>query len=434
MSMSEELSAKECKQLKYNPEKKKLNYLRDGKSLYLEVLPNGRKVWRLEFWLDKKSRITFPIDYGKKGSGLKAVRKWARKQRKIVGKGHNPTIYARQKEAQKLEKKRNKEAKKLAKKERTFDAVADAWLKHHEERWSSGYYRQAESVVRRVLRPTFGEKAITDIKTKEILSAVESYQAQGKNYSAKKALELTSQIYRYAETQQLGVKFDPTYSLRGSEGLKPTKSTNQPHLTNPEEVGELLKKIDGYNPRHFAASYCLRILPYVFTRPSELRLARWREFDFENARWDVPEERMKGRRPHVVPLATQVVVLLEELATYSHHSTDSLLFPSPRNQQQPITDATLSKALRSSLGYEGRQVPHGFRHTASTLLNETQLFSIDAIEMQQAHGDRNSVRGIYNKAQFLPERRKMMQFYAEYLDGLKSGKPVNVVSLKSNQK
>ena len=456
--MFHELTANECKALKYNSDCQKDNYLRDGKGLYLEALPKrfskkgkiiARKVWRYEFWIDgKKSRITFRLDFGtKKDDGtLKKARKWAKKQRKLVKKGINPTLHAKQKQARKLE-----EARELAKNQSTFNTVADEWLALHKDDWSPRHYKKAEGIVRRVIREhrfelpdeskvELGTQPINTITSDEILDAVEKPQEEGKHETAHKALEFASQIFKRAVARKL-ISYNPTYDLLGKGnqgGLKRKKqSTKLPHLTDPEEIGELLKKIDGYNPRHFSVSYCLKILPYVFTRPGELRQATWKEFDFDNARWDIPEERMKARRPHVVPLASQVVTLLEELAAYSHNSADSLLFPSPTKPRQPIADATLSKALKS-LGYTGRHVPHGFRHMASTLLNDQridnqQLFIPNAIEFQLSHVDKDRIRATYNNGDYLKDRIPMMQWYADYLDGLKSGKPVNIVEFKSNQ-
>ena len=420
------LTAKQCEQLKYNPKNKKLNYLRDGQGLYLEALPNGRKVWNFEFRLtdennkSRKSRIRLPHDFGTDGGSVIDARAWREEQRKIVQAGINPTLHAKQEKARRQAKQKN-----------TFDAVADEWLAHHKDRWSERHYKKAEGIVKRVLRVPLGDRVISEILAAEILAAVQVPESEDKRETAHKAMEFASQIFRRAIVRQL-VTYDPTYSLRGTEGLKPKQPKNRPHLTDPEEIGELLRKIDNYNARHFSVLYALKILPHVFTRPTELSAAPWREFDLKNAQWEIPAERMKARRPHVVPLSTQVITLLEELALHSHHSPNSLLFPSPSNNTKPISDGTLSKALRS-LGYAGRHVPHGFRHTANTSLNELQLFSPDAIELQQAHADKNTIRRTYNKAQYLPERRKMMQFWSEHIDGLKSGNPLNVVAIKGNK-
>lgn len=413
------LTATQCKKHKHDDAIKKLNYLRDGHGLYLEALPNGRKVWRFEFRIDgKKSRVTLPHDFGSEGGTLTKARAWREKQRELVRDGISP---AQQVRVDKITRKARNN---------TFGQVADEWLENHRPDWSPRHYQKAEGIVLRVLRPTLEHRHISEIDTAEVLAALEVPQEQGKRETAHKARLFASQIFRRAIVRQL-IASDPTYALTGKQGLKPVVNVQQPQLTNPEEVGELLRKIDGYQPNHFAVPHALKLIPYVFTRPGELRQARWKEFDLVNAMWEIPAERMKARKQLTVPLATQVLALLEEIALHSRYGADSLLFPSPTKPDTPITDSTMSKALRS-LGYQGKHVPHGFRHTASTLLNNQQLFSVDAIEVQLAHSDSNKIRGTYNKAQYLPERRKMMQYYADYLDGLKTRNPVNVVAFKSN--
>jgi len=373
----------------------------------------------------RKSRITLPFDFGIDGGSLIDARRWAEKQRELVLKGINPTLYAR-----------HEKARRVATQQHTFKAVTDEWLEHNKDSWSPRHYKKAEGIVRRVLRPTLGERLIGEIFSDEILAAVEVPQQQGKHETAHKALEFAKQIFNRASLRQL-IQNDPTYPLKSTKVLKPVHSKKQPHLKEPQEVAELLQKIRGYQARHFSVRFALRILPYLFTRPGELRQAKWGEFDLANAQWIVPAERMKMRKPHTVPLATQVIALLEELALHSRYDDDSLLFPSPTNQHKPISDATLSKALRT-MGYQDKHVPHGFRHTASTLLNAQRLngqpqFNRDAIECQLAHADQNRIRATYNQWEYMPDRIEMMQFYADLLDTLRSGNGNNVLAFKGNK-
>lgn len=413
------LTNKACQKLKYNLKEKKNNYLRDGQGLYLEALPTGRKVWRYEFRLDgKKSRITKPQDYGTLGGELSEARLWREEQRQLVKQGLNPSQRA-------LLAKANQAAIQ----QNTFKRVADEWLAHHKASWSPRHYQKAEGIVRRVLRPSLDNLAIGDVGTAEVLAAIRVPEKAGKFETAHKAREFMSQIAKRAIVLQL-IAVDPTYPIRGAEGLKPTQSKNRPHLSKPDEVAKLLRKIDGYEARNLSVTYALKILPLVFTRPSELRCATWGEFDLEGRRWDIPAARMKSGRDHVVPLARQVVALLKELALQTGQGSESLLFPSASDRSKPISDAALSKALRT-LGYAGLQVPHGFRHTASTLLSAQQKFSADAIEMQLSHGHKDRIRGVYNKWEYLPERAEMMEFWADYLTALKSGE---TASTKNKQK
>ncbi len=197
--------------------------------------------------------------------------------------------------------------------------------------------------------------------------------------------------------------------------MHPRKVTHRAAITDPKKVSQLLCEIDDYDG-YFPLVCALKLAPPVFTRPTDLRAAEWKEFDFEKAEWRIPAERMKMRETHIVPLSRQAVVILEELRKFS--GGDKFLFPSIRSSVRPISDATMLNALRR-MGYEKHEMSvHGFRSIASTLLNELG-YNSDWIERQLAHGERNEVRAAYNYAEYLPERRRMMQEWADYLDELK---------------
>ena len=197
--------------------------------------------------------------------------------------------------------------------------------------------------------------------------------------------------------------------------LHPRKVTHRATITDPKKVGQLLCEIDEYDG-YFPLVCALKLAPLVFTRPTELRAAKWKEFDLEKAEWRIPAERMKMRETHIVPLARQAIAILEDLRKFS--GGDKFLFPSIRSRVRPISDATMLNALRR-MGYEKHEMSvHGFRSIASTLLNELG-YNSDWIERQLAHGERNEVRAAYNYAEYLPERRRMMQEWADYLDELK---------------
>jgi integrase len=210
---------------------------------------------------------------------------------------------------------------------------------------------------------------------------------------------------------------DFTLDLKGA--FPPKKPERRAAITDPARLGDLLRSVEAY-PGAPAVRYALRILPYVFTRPGELRNALWEEVDFAESLWRIPAARMKMRNAHVVPLATQVRTMLDELREST--GWGPLLFPGPMVRVRPISDATMSAALRS-MGYGKEEVcPHGFRSTASTILNE-QGYPSDWIELQLAHRPANSVRAVYNRAEHLEDRRRMMQEWADYLDVLRSGRP-----------
>ncbi len=214
---------------------------------------------------------------------------------------------------------------------------------------------------------------------------------------------------------------DITLDLRGA--LAPVKKQNFAALTTPAAVGALLRAIDGYRGQP-ATEIALKLAPYLFVRPGELRGAEWAEFDLEAAEWRIPAARTKMRRAHIVPLARQVLALLAQLDTFT--GGGRLLFPTLQDPNRAMSDNTLNAVLRR-LGYTSEQhTAHGFRTTASTLLNE-QGFHPDLIELQLAHKERNETRATYNKSERLPERRTMMQLWATYLDALKEGARVSAI-------
>lgn len=222
---------------------------------------------------------------------------------------------------------------------------------------------------------------------------------------------------------------DPTGDLRGA--LKPPKTVNRSAITAPRRFGELLLAIDGYEGQGGTWA-ALRLAPLVFVRPGELRAAEWKEFTLEgeSPEWRIPAERMKMKEEHIVPLSRQAISILKELQTFTGRGR--FLFPSLRTSQRPISDNTLNAALRR-LGFsKDEMTAHGFRATASTLLNEAGV-APDLIELQLAHAERNKVRAAYNRAQRLAERRQMMQRWADYLDELRimASNP-NVVPLRRN--
>lgn len=240
-------------------------------------------------------------------------------------------------------------------------------------------------------------------------------EERGAIETAHRVRGICEQIYTYAMSLELTEKNIP-FNLRGT--LQKTQEKHLASITNAKELGELLRKIDQNKSNGIIIKTALKIMPYVFVRANELCRAEWQEIDFEKCLWTIPAERMKMRRVHKVPLAKQVMQLLQELHFYTGHS--KYIFHSPRGASRPITEEGLLAGLRS-LGYEkGKMTVHGFRHTASTLLHELK-YNSDYIEKQLAHEDKKSIRATYNHAEYLEERTKLMQEWANYLDGLKNG-------------
>jgi integrase len=265
--------------------------------------------------------------------------------------------------------------------------------------------------------PWVGSRPVSQITAPELLSCLRRIESRGALDTAHRAHQNCSQVFRYAIATGRAER-DPAADLRGA--LPPPAGGHFASTTEPSKIGALLRAIDGYEGT-FVARCALRLAPLVFVRPGELRMAEWAEFHLDDAEWRIPAERMKARVQHIVPLSTQAVSILRDLHPFS--GSGRFLFPSVRTPARPMSNNTLNAGLRR-LGYTtDDQTAHGFRSMASTLLNE-QGWNRDAIERQLAHGERDEVRAAYNYAQHLPERRKMMQAWADYLDGLRAGAAV----------
>jgi integrase len=379
----------------------------DAKGLYLEISPSGGKWWRLKYRVaGREKRLSLGV-YPE--INLRAARKKRDDARELIGRGVDPG------ERRKIDK-----ALRVEGTANSLEAVAREWYAKYSPGWASSH---SSKVLRRLERDVFpwsGSRPIAEIEPAEILATLRRVEGRGALETAHRALQNVSQVFRYAVATGRA-KSDPTRDLRGA--LPPADVRHHPTITEPKAIGALLRMIDGYagSPVTKAA---LRLAPLTFVRPGELRRAEWTEFDLDGAEWRIPAERMKMRAPHVVPLSSQAVAVLRDLAPLTGHGR--YVFPGARSSRRPMSENTVNAALRN-LGYTKEQMTgHGFRSMASTLLNE-QGWHRDAIERQLAHAERDEIRAAYNYAEHLPERRKMMQAWADYLQRLQAG--ATVVSL-----
>jgi integrase len=280
--------------------------------------------------------------------------------------------------------------------------------------WTEKHAGRMLARLERDVFPWLGSRPVNEINTPELLAVVRRIEKRGALDVAHRVLGYCGQIFRYAIATGRGER-DISADLRGA--LSPVRSKHHASITDVKAVGALLRAIDGYEG-HFITRCALRLAPLVFVRPGELRAAEWRELDLDTAEWRIPGSRMKMRAVHIIPLSQQAVAILRELHPLTGRG--KYVFPSLRSGERPMSENTVNAALRR-LGYDkGEMTGHGFRSMASTLLNE-QGWHHDAIERQLAHAERDAVRGAYNYAEHLPERRKMMQAWASYLDGLREG-------------
>lgn len=308
-----------------------------------------------------------------------------------------------------------KRAEKLACLEQgtnTFEAIGREWFSKNAPRWSKSHSDRSKRLLKKDLYPWLGSRPIAEIDAPELLRAIRRIESRGAVDTAHRALQYCGMVFRSAVATGRADR-DPSGDLRGA--LPPVNKKHRASITEPKAVGELLRAIDGYEG-HLVTRCALQLAPLVFVRPGELRNAEWSEIDSQNAEWRIPAEKMKMAAPHIVPLSRQAIEVLEEIKHLTGQGP--YVFPSVRSRQRPMSENTINATLRR-LGYTKEQMTgHGFRSMASTLLNE-QRWHHDAIERQLAHAERNGVRAAYNYAEHLPERRTMMQAWADYLDDLR---------------
>jgi integrase len=376
--------------------------LADERGLVLVVSPAGGKWWRLRYVFDGKEKMLSLGVYP--DISLKQARERRDDARKLLANNIDPGI--------------NRKAQKAAKEDsaaNSFEVVAREWLTKFAPAWAPTH---SDRIIRRFERdifPWLGLVPVANVKAKDILTVVQRIENRGALETAHRAMQNCGQVMRYAVATGRAER-DPSSDLKGA--LPPVKETHQAAITAPKEVAQLLRAIDDY--RGFFITKCaLRLAPLVFVRPGELRQAEWSEIDLERAEWNIPAARMKMREAHLVPLSTQSVTILSEL----HALTGSgrYLFPSARSNSRPMSDNAILGALRRMGFAKDEMSGHGFRAMARTILDEVLGVRPDYIEHQLAHAVRDPNGRAYNRTTHLPERRQMMQQWADYLDKLKAG-------------
>lgn len=298
--------------------------------------------------------------------------------------------------------------------ENSFQSIARAWWEH----WQDGKnLRHAVQVKRRMeadILPYLGARPIAVIEAPELVAMTKAIEKRGARDIAKRALETTGQVFRYAIAHGYA-KRNPASEIRPGDILKSTRKVNYARI-DAKELSELLRSIEIYQGTH-VTRLAMKLMALTFVRTSELIGAKWTEFDQEAVRWDIPAERMKMRTPHIVPLAKQALDVLDTLQTLTGQS--EWLFPGDRNAKKPMSNNTILKALER-MGYKGRMTGHGFRGLASTILHE-RGYAHEHIELQLAHAPRNAVSAAYNHALYLEPRARMMQEWADFLEHTQRG-------------
>jgi integrase len=374
----------------------------DEGGLFLIVKPSGGKLWRLKYrHLGKEQQLSLGVF---PDVSLKDARRRRDEARKLIADGVNPAF----------EKKRAAAAASLGA-ANTFKAVADELIAKREQEGLKEITTAKARWLLALLEPALGNRPIAEIEPYEILAVLKRIELAGRHETAKRLLAFSGRIFRYA-VATTRAKRNPAADLQGA--LVSPKVKHHAAIIDPIAVGALLRAIDGFDG-HPTTKWALQLAPHVFVRPGELRRAEWSEINLENAVWRIPGTRMKMNREHVVPLSTRAVAILKEAQQLT--GSGRLVFPSVRTPLRPMSENTLNAALRR-MGYGSDEMTsHGFRSTASTLLNESGKWTPDAIERALAHGDADTVRAAYHRGAHWQERVQMAQWWSDYLHDLREG-------------
>jgi len=376
--------------------------LRDEGNLYLLVKASGGKYWRFDYrYLDKRKTLalgTYP------DISLEA-REAHQAARKLLANGIDPSAYKQSVKQPKQQQAAN-----------SFELIAREWHTKQSATWGK---KHASIVLRRLeqdIFPWLGSQPIASITPPQLLKALRQIEQRGANETAHRIMQVCGQVFRYAVATGKA-ETDPTRDLRGA--LSPVKASHLSAITEPAKIPVLPRAIQTHQGT-FITRCAIQLLPHVFTRPGELRNMEWQEIDLDAALWSIPANKMKMQSDHLVPLSQQALAILKEIQPLTQHCSN-FVFHSLRTTQRPISGNTLTAALRRMDFASEEMTAHGFRAMARTNLDEILGFRIEVIEMQLAHTVRDANGRAYNRTQYLEERRRMMQSWADWLDGLRDG-------------
>ena len=367
--------------------KEKPYTMSDGKGLILETRPNGKKYWIIRYWVDGKEKRTSVGSYP--AVSLKEAREKNQAIRNSLASG-----------------------KPVGADSEAFADIVKEWLeKRVVPKFTEGHVRTINLRLKKYILPRLGAMRLNEITSGNILQLCRKIEESGNVETASRVKQIIGQVFRYAIATDR-IETDPTDALKGA--LQTRRERHHASIIEPDKIGVLIRQIEAYPSP--VVRCALKFSALTFCRPGEIRHAEWKEIDIEKAEWKIPAEKMKMKRPHIIPLSRQALGVLEDLRDYS--GNEKWLFPSSRKDGRPMSENTIRVALRA-MGYgNGDMTAQGFRSMASTNLNE-QGWPPDVIERQLAHVEGNSVRASYNYAEYLPQRREMMKAWADWLDGLK---------------
>jgi len=383
----------------------------DGGGLHLLINKKGAKYWRYNYRYNAKHKTLSLGVYP--DVSLKEARDLHYQAKKQLGEGIDPSLQRKIEKVTKQDQEKN-----------SFKAIALEWIEKQRPTLAKSTIKNIEGRLKNHIFDHIGNRVISDITAPELLALLRRIESTGHHETAHRVRNLCGKVFRYAIVTGRAER-DPSADLQGA--LIAVTTTNYPALTGPKEIGGLLRAIDDYSG-DYVTKCALRLAPLVFVRPSNLRRAEWKEIDFENKQWLIPAEKMKKKEDHIVPLCNQAIEIL--IAIKAVTDGERYIFPSVRTKTRPMSENTINASLRR-MGYTKEEMTgHGFRAMASTLLNE-QGFNVDWIEVQLAHKEQNKIRGAYNRAKYLPQRKTMMQQWANYLDTLRNGADVIPIGHKA---
>lgn len=404
------LTDKKCKTTKHNDKPQKLA---DSGGLYLLVHPNGSKYWQMKYRIHGVSKKTGEEKKLEKTLSfgtyplitLAEARDKRDNAKKLIKDGIDPAIAKEDAQRERIQNTKN-----------SFKAVAIEWHDKQKGRWSQ---KHADIVLHRLdsdIFPQIGHRPINDIEAPDLLEALRRVEKRGALDLASRCRQISGQVFRYG-IQTGKCKRDIAADLRGA---LETRKTQHFAALDTKEIPEFLHALERNDARLFARTRrAIRLSMLTFLRPSEIRKARWEEMDLETGEWIIPAERMKMKRPHIVPLAKQSTEILKEQELETVYINSPYVFPSLKDPRKPISDGTVNVALKR-MGFQGRMTAHGFRAMARTAIREKLGYEPDVIECQLAHKAAGALGEAYNRAQFLDQRKVMMQDWANYIDALAS--------------
>jgi len=375
----------------------------DGGGLYLEITPAGSKLWRLKYRFNAKEKLlafgTYP------DVSLAKARDRRDEARRQLADGIDPSAHRKSTKSMQAGLDAN-----------TFEVIGREWHAKVASTQAESTYTKRLRFLEQDVFPFIGKRPIAELAAPDLLAVIHRIEGRGAVEIARRVHNICGRIFRYAVGKGLATR-DPSRDIELKDILPPEDVKHHASVTEPKAAGELLRAIDGFIGS-FTTRCALRLAPLVFVRPGELRHAEWSEFDFDKSEWRIPAGKMKMKEQHIVPLSSQAVSILHEIQALT--DAGRYVFPGERTSKHPMSENTVNAALRR-MGYtKDEMTGHGFRSMASTLLHELGLPHA-VIEAQLAHGERNKVSAAYNYAKYLPERKKMMQQWADYLDKLKAG-------------